>query len=544
MAPPPAAPEDGNGRNVEEVESSVGPDSVAVPFDAFTRKRQNGKKVMSRSTTYGQLPSSSQMVLKSSLAALPTGLLNPLLGPTDGLFPDMKDNFKRLDENNVNFVDSSTFPYPIDAVQLDEIRSVLAGFVRSASSTGSSGFTLPRVATLHYAEAMGDALLEQTTLGIARDLGADCLTFHARDFGGMLEGCARTWYGQPYFSHGMGKPFPSQQIVSEDDLELVDGQMVAPTGSSEKWLSQFLRRQPLKKGSQLVPVNEAKVKETVNLQSVLSFLLTCMDRAGGTAPVRVVHLSGFSSSLGNPLHRTQILKFAQEANKSRFTLVIVSENNPKADVTSEEGSASAGMPLGLATFLLTKGRCERLAEIPNTPEYDANWLIDRNIFGGLRLFLVPPKDSAKKAELNSLLEKDHFERVQSFNLRRICDVLDQLGMTPKEDIASLDLSQLSKSPLLLSEAIYISYMAADGTDSITKASLEQAISKYADTRALHKGHYTPVAQQNNHRLDVKGLSKYEKRLLPCIVTSGTPYGIGLVYLYVNVSACRYGKDAF
>lgn len=489
--------------------------------------------------------------LKSSLSALPSGLVNPLLGPTDDLFPDLRECLLKASDNTVDLGSQEAFPYPLDRVQLEEIRAVTRGFLAQPSS-------LPRIITLTYAEAMGEGMLEQVAMGLGKDCEADCFTFHARDFGGILEGCARSWYGRPYFSAAQGsalvKQQPSQRIIDEDDLELAE-----EPESSERWLSGFLKRQPIRKhGSnsnnpQSVANLDAKIKETVNLYSVLDFLSQCMDRAGCHKP-RIIHLSGFGASLANPLHRNHLLRFVQETNSAgRTCLVLVSENNPKADYAPPEeyqsnsgsnpnGGNSTTMPLGLASYLLTKGRCERLAEIPNTPEYDANWLLDRTAFGGLRFFLVPPKDPKKRTELHALLEKEHQERVRAFNARRLSDVLEQLGI-PQEGLSPQDSClQLERSPLLLSEAIYLAYMAAasEGSASkVTSSSLRTALQKYSETRALHKAHYTqasPHAAQN-HRLDVKTMSKYEKRLLPCIVTAGT-LQVRSVVLFI----CRHGKD--
>lgn len=582
--PPSKAPAAGNG----ETEVPVEPGAEKGQFDVFTRKRTPSTNPITTSTnstttttTTGkrQLGRSGQQymaALKSGLSALPGGQPpNPLHGPTNDLFPDLRPSLLLQPENPVDLGCPDAFPYPLDGVQVEEVRAVCRGFLAQPSS-------LPRVLALTYAEAMGEGMLERVAMGLARDSGADCLTFHARDFGGMLEGCARSWYGRPYFAPSVSKSVT--RVLDEDDLELAPGEeddrkWIASTdkssdrssdmsndrrlssSSGDKWLSHFLKRQPVKKTSQLQQPNnaahmDAKIKETVNLYSVLTFLSQCMDRAGCQQRPRLIHLSGFGASLANPLHRSHLLRFAQEANSAgRTCLVLVSESNPKADnvplddqsssssPTTTTTSSTTSMPLGLASYLLTKGRCERLAEIPNTPEYDANWLLDRSAFGGLRLFLVPPRDPARRAQLHALLDAEHRERVRAFNVRRLSDVLEQLGIAQEGPLLASDAMGLERSPLLLSEAIYLAYMAAAEGRAVTRDSIQAALQRYTETRALHKAHYAPPAlpsAQQHLRLDVKALSKYEKRLLPCIVTAGTAKG-GRDQILTY--ACRHGQDA-
>jgi len=498
--------------------------------------------------------------------------MNPLLGATGETgFPDMRPSFLPFSVNRlVNLgnlgVVPEAFEYPLDGPQLEEIRTLLRGFSSSTSppSSSTAQTSLPRVVIMTYAEAMGEGLLESLAHLLAADMHADCLTLHAHDLGGMLEGLARTLYGRGYFSRQADR---SVQEQAEEELELAPQGLSG--GGENRWLSSFLKRQSASKrpassftGSPQAVSLDAKIKESVNLYSVLTFLSQCMDRAAASKDThrraRVIHLSGFGAALaGNPMHRSQILRFAQEANNSSNVspcLVLVSECNPKADYSPSEDQQSTNqsslttMPLGLASFLLAKGRCERLAEIPNTPTYDANWLLDRSTsnassFGGLRLFIVPPKDPAMRARLDAKLEGEHEARVRAFNARRIADVLEQLGIQGSEivdasdNISSLD---LGKSPLLLSEAIYLAYMASQSSSistgtltsqvdrqrpQVTQDSLRRALACYTETRALHRAHYTHSDPKQHvstaHKLDVKSLSKYEKRLLPCIITPGT-----------------------
>ncbi len=471
-------------------------------FDAFTRRREGLRIAKKR----------QQFVLKAApLSLLPSGLVNPLIGPTNGLFPDLRDYFVRAQDNT-----DTTFLYPLDRVQIDEMEAVLRGFITSHNKNG-----LNRVATLTYAETMGEEMLERLVLYLANCLQADCLTLHARDYAGLLNGCSKSWYGRPYFD----------EIVNVDPI--IDDQVMDDPMPQEKdngkWLSHFLKSE--QKTGRLPPPPQSKqtdalsreIKESVNLHSVLSFLQNCADQAEASAKVRIIHLSGFGQSLTNTLHKSQIIKFIKEQQRAsgRLTLLIISEHNPKADIQLED-TPSTTMPIPLASFVLTKGRCEKQSEIPNTPDYDCHWLIDRATFGGLKFFLVPPKDPNTRKVLTQMLRDNHMKRVGRFNIVRIVDVLQQLGIKHSSDLHDIEHAELTRAPLMLSEAIYIGFMAKSADGPVSVDSLKAALDRFVATRTIHQAYYTKAKQTTTgHKLDEKSLSKYEKRFLPCIVTPST-----------------------
>jgi hypothetical protein len=495
---------------------------------------------------------------------------NPLLGNSKN-FPNLSDCLLRAENNQISFEDSSpeSYPYYLDSHQVDELKSIIDGFVKTQlQKLGSEQVGVPRILTMGFAEQMGDALLEKTAMALASHTSADLLTFNARDFGGMLDGLAKLWFGRPFF-HTQTTPKQTQfemadiEEIVEDDLDLLESEGASPSEKqpdTDRWLSQFLAKQtvfkqkpgPSPPSNQNASAIEGRIKDQVNLFAVLNHLQTCMNEGACTSSTRFIHLSGFGASLSNPIHKAHILKFAREQEQMQrkdpskpLLILLISEASPKIEESAANSAETTNMPQPFANFLALKSKFERVSEIPNTPEHDSNWLVDRNAFGGLKLFIVPPKDHDARVKHFEQLQKDHCQRVWNFNIRRIEDVLKQLGISTSPCITSQQLESLCKTPLFLSEAMYIGYIAYSrcqdaSMKSVDSATLSLAIEQYFTTRELHRNHYLQHHPNNSlkdlqtssgKKIDPKSLSKYEKRFLPCIVTPGSYLSrLNIIYL--------------